>query len=82
MVKALTLFVLTTMRVGGTTVDGPYLTTVKQTEHMIRRPESDLFGYMADLSDLFNIKTDLFYIGSSPVRSTCTSDRLDGLSES
>ena len=60
MVKALTLFVLTTMRVGGrgTTVDGPYLTTVKQTEHVIRRPESGLFGYMADLSDLF-------YIGSA-----------------
>ena len=58
MVKALTLFVLTTMRVGGTTVDSPYLTTVKQTEHMIRRTESGLFGYMADLSDLS-------YIGSA-----------------
>ena len=37
-------------------VDGPYLTTVKQTEHVIRRPESGLFRYMVDL-------TDLFYIG-------------------
>ena len=46
-------------------VDGPYLTTVKQTEHMIRRPQSGLFGYVADLSDLFNIRTDLFYIGST-----------------
>ena len=53
MVKSLTLFVLTTKRVGGTTVDGPYLTTVKQTEHVIRKPESGLFGYVADLSDLF-----------------------------
>ena len=52
MVKALTLFVLTTMRVGGTTVDGLYSTTVKQTEHVIRRIESGLFGYMADLPDL------------------------------
>ena len=58
MVKALTLFVLTTMRVGGTNVDGLYLTMVKQTEHVIRRSESGLFGYMADLSDLF-------YIGSA-----------------
>ena len=58
MVKALTLFVLTTMRVGRTTVDGLYLTTVKQTEHMIRRTESGLFGYMADLPDLS-------YIGSA-----------------
>ena len=65
MVKALTLFFLTTMRVGGTTVDGPYLTTVKQTEHVIRRLESGLFGYMADLYDLFKIRTDLFYIGST-----------------
>ena len=65
MVKALTLFVLTTMRVGGTTIDGPYLTTVKQIEHVIRRTESGLFGYMADLFDLFNIRTDLFYIGSA-----------------
>ena len=65
MVKALTLFVLTTMRVGGTTVVGLYLTTVKQTEHVIRRPESGLFGYVADLSDLFSIRTDLFYIGST-----------------
>ena len=63
MIKALTLFVLTTMRVGGTTVDGPYLTTVKQTEHMIRRPKSGLFGCMADLSDLYYDGTDLFYIG-------------------
>ena len=31
--RALTLFVLTTMRVGGTNVDGPYLTTAKQAEH-------------------------------------------------
>ena len=53
MVKALTLFVLTTMRVGRTTVDGLYLTVVKQTEHVTRRFESGLFGYMADLSDLF-----------------------------
>ena len=58
MVQAMTLFILTTMRVGGTTVDGLYLTTIKQTEHMIRRFESGLFGYMADLSDLF-------YIGSA-----------------
>ena len=58
MVKALTLFVLTTMRVGGTNVNGLYLTMVKQTEHMIRRLESGLFGYKADLSDLF-------YIGST-----------------
>ena len=63
MVKALTLFVLTKMRVGGTTVDGPYLTTVKQTEHVIRRPKSGLFGYMANLSDLYYDGIDLFYIG-------------------
>ena len=60
MVKALTLFVLTTMRVGGTTVDGLYLTTVKQTEQVIRGPESGLFGYMADLFGLFLNRTDLF----------------------
>ena len=54
MVKALTLFVLTTMRVGGTTVDGLYLTMVKQTKHAIRGLESGLFGYMAGLSDLFH----------------------------
>ena len=62
MVKALTLFVLTTMRMGGTTVDGLYLTTVKQTKHVFRKPESGLFRYMADLSDLFYIgytKSDL-----------------------
>ena len=57
MVKALTLFVLTTMRVGGTNVDYLYLTMVKQTKHMIRRLESGFFEYMAGLSDLF-------YIGS------------------
>ena len=65
MVKALTLFVLTTMRVGGTTVDSLYLTTVKQIERVIRRPKSGLFGYMVGLSDLIYIRTDLFYIGSA-----------------
>ena len=66
MVKALTLFVLTTMRVGGgTTVDGLYLTTVRQIEHVIRRTEFGLFGYMAGLSDLFYVETDLFCIGSA-----------------
>ena len=39
-------------------VDGLYLTMVKQTEHMTRGSESGLFGYMAGLSDLF-------YIGSA-----------------
>ena len=53
------------MRVGGTNVDGLYLTMVKQTEHEIRRLKSGLFGYKADLSDLFHIRTDLFYIGST-----------------
>ena len=82
MVKALTLFVLTTMRVGGTTVDGPYLTTVKQTEHVIRRPESGLFGYMADLFDLFKYQDRSLLYRVYPVRFTYMSDRLDGLSES
>ena len=58
MVKALTIFVLTTMSVGGTNVDGLYLTMVKQTKHVIRRLESGLFGYKVDLFDLF-------YIGST-----------------
>ena len=60
MVEALTLFVLTTMRVGGTNVDGLYLTMVKQTKHMIRRLESGLFGYKAELSGLFDIGSTQF----------------------
>ena len=56
MVESLTLFVLTTMRMGGTNVDGLYLTMVKQTEHVINRPESGLFGYKADLPDLFDVE--------------------------
>ena len=58
MVEPLTLFILTIMKVGGTNVDGLYLTMVKQTEHMIRRLEFGLFGYVVDQSDLF-------YIGST-----------------
>ena len=60
MVEVLTLFILTTMRVEGTSVDGLYLTMVKQTEHMISRLESGLFGSKADLSDLFDVESAQF----------------------